>query len=220
MTALLRGRLSLLFWMVAPFTLLVDMALRQFGPPQPQTADDLAAATMVWLVVVPAVIGSLGQLAVAHLLLRPASPPRVALDAAFAAWPVYLGALLLSAIPTGLAAIALVLPGIYMTGRFFLSVPLALAGSERTPIGLLRQSWEITGPAAWPIFGFLLMALLAVVGLSLVAGGVGAAIGSVFNLFGAKVLGSFVAQLVPAIAAAFVAIGSAALASYLYQRLV
>lgn len=219
MTAPLSGRLSLLFAVAAPFTLLIDMTLRQFGPPQPTTSDDFTAQSMLWLIVVPALIGSLGQLAVAHLLLRPADPPRAALAAAFAVWPAYLGALLLSAFPAGLAILAFVLPGIYVTGRFFLAIPLAVLGQIRSPVELLRQSWQITAPAARPIFGFLLLAILAVFGLSLIASGVGGAIGSVLTLLGAATLAKFVASLVPAVAATFVAIGSAALSSHLYQRL-
>lgn len=219
MIAPLSGRLSVLFAVAAPFTLLVDMTLRQFGPPQPTSADDFTAQSLFWLIVVPALIGSLGQLAVAHLLLRPATPPRAALAAAFAVWPAYLGALLLSAFPTGLAILAFVVPGIYVTGRFFLTVPLAVLGHSRSPVELLRESWQLTAPSAWPIFGFLLLAILAVFGLSLIASGVGGAIGSVLTLLGAETLAKFVASLVPAVAATFVAIGSAALSSHLYQRL-
>lgn len=219
MIAPLQGRLSTLFAIAAPFTLLVDMSLRQFGPPQPTSADDFTTQSMLWLIVVPALIGSVGQLAIAHQLLRPGALPRTALAAGFAAWPLYIGALLLSAVPTALAILAFVLPGIYVTGRFFLIIPLAALRQGQTPLELLRQSWQLTAPAAWPIFGFLLLSLLAVFGLSLIASGVGGAIGSVLTLIGAETLAKFVASLVPAVAATFVSIGSAALSTYLYRRL-
>ncbi len=219
MTAPLRGRISLLFAVAAPFTLLVDMGLRIFGPSPPASADDMNARVLLWLVMLPALIGSVAQLAVAHLLLRPEQPPRVALAAAFAVWPLYVATLLISAIPSGLALLLLVLPGIYVTSRLFLIVPLVIEARGQTPIELLRRSWALTAPASWTIFGFLLLAILALFGISLVAGGVGGAIGAVLTLFGLAALGKFAAGLVPAIAATFVAIGSAALASYLYQRL-
>lgn len=219
MTDPLRGRLSLFFAVAAPFTLLVDMALRIFGPPPPTSTDQVTGSTLLWLVVLPALIGSVAQLAVAHLILRPDQPPRTALAAAFAAWPLYIGALLLSALPTGVAVLAFVLPAIYVTGRLFLLIPLALSSKGRTPLDLLKESWSRTAPAAWPIFGFMLLAILAIFGLSLIAGGVGGALGAVFTLFGLAVVGKFAAGLVPAVAATFVAIGSAAFASYLHKRL-
>ena len=219
MADLVRGRLGLFFAVAAPFTLLVDMTLRIFGPTPPATTADFTSRTMLWLVVIPALIGSLAQLSIAHLILRPEAPPRAALAAAVAVWPGYLAALMFSAIPTGLGFLLLVLPGIYITGRLFLIVPLAIAAPRMDPVGLLRTSWAMTGPHGWTLLGFFLLALIGLFGLSLIASGVGGALGSVFTLLGLPEVGRFVAGLIPAVASAFVAIGSAGISSYLYKRL-
>lgn len=216
---LLRGRLSLFFAVAAPFTLLVEMTLRIFGPTPPATTADFTARTLFWLVLLPGIIGSLAQLAVAHLILRPGATPREALSAALAIWPVYLAALAFSALPTGLGFLLLVLPGLYVAARLFLMLPLAFATPQADPIGLIRASWQLTGSSAWTIFGFFVLALLGLFGLGLVASGVGAALGSVFTLLGFAAVGQFAAGLVPAAASTFVAIGSAGLSCYLYSRL-
>ena len=219
MADLLRGRLALFFAVAAPFTLLVDMTLRIFGPVPPASASEFTARTLFWLVVLPGIIASLAQLAVAHLILRPLSTPRAALVAAIAVWPVYLAALMFSAIPTGLGFLLLVIPGIYITGRLFLVMPLAIAGTGLGPLGLLQASWAMTRPHGWTLLGFFLLALLGLFGLSLLSGGVGGALGSVFTLLGFADIGRFVAGLIPAIAATFVAIGTSAVACCLYARL-
>lgn len=216
---LLRGRLGLFFAVAAPFTLLVEMALRIFGPTPPASTSEFTARTIFWLILLPGLIGSLAQLAIVHLLLRPGATARAALGAAFAIWPAYLAALMLSALPTGLGFLLLVLPGIYVTARLFLILPLAVITPRPEPVALLRASWQMTAPAAWTLFGFFLLALLGLFGFSLLANGVGAAIGSVFTLLGFAIVGSFAAGLVPAIASTFVTLASAGLASYLYSRL-
>ncbi len=219
MTAPLGGRMSELFAVAAPFTLLVDIALRTFGPTPPADADGITAATLFWLVLVPTIIASFGQLAIVHLLLRPAMPPRAALAGALAAWPGYLAALLIAAIPTGLAMLLLVLPGLYVASRLLLVMPLAITSPRGSPLAMVRRSWELTRPAGWAIFGFFLLAILGIFGLSLIAGGVGSAIGSVLTLFGMAGVGKFAAGLVAAVASTFVSIGNAALAAYLDRSL-
>jgi hypothetical protein len=219
MTSPLGGRMSEMFAVAAPFTLLVDIALRIFGPAPPTSADDVVPTTLFWLVLVPTIVASLGQLAIVHLLLRPAQAPRAALAVAFVAWPGYLAALLLAAIPTGLATLLLVLPGLYVASRLLLLMPLAVMSPRGSPVALVKRSWELTRSAGWAIFGFFLMAILGVFGLSLIAGGVGSAVGSVFTLFGLAAVGKFAAGLVAAVASTFVSIGNAALSAYLYRSL-
>jgi hypothetical protein len=216
---LLRGRLGLLFAVAAPFTLLVEMALRIFGPAPPASTADFTSRTLFWLVLLPLLIGSVAQLAITHLILRPDSPPRAALAAAFSAWPVYLAALMISSLPTGLGFLLLVLPGIYVTARLFLILPLAIVTPGPEPLAILRASWQLTRPIGWPLFGFFLLAILGLFGLSLLSNGVGSALGAVFTLIGFAGAGSFLAGLVPAVVSTLVTVASAGLASYLYIRL-
>ncbi|WP_439532128.1 hypothetical protein [Polymorphobacter sp.] len=216
---LLRERMGLFFAVAAPFTLLVDMALRIFGPAPPATMADVTSRTLFWLIVLPGIIGSLAQLTIAGLILRPGATPRMALAAAFAVWPSYLAALMLSALPSGLGFLLLLLPGLYITARLFLIVPLALAGERTDPLSLIRTSWTMTAPAAWPLFGFFILGLVGLFGLGLIAGGVGGALGSVLTLIGLADAAQFAAGLVPALASTVVAIATAAAACVIYSRL-
>ena len=97
-TAMLE-RLRVDFWtmfaLAAPFTLLVDMVLVQFGPPPPKTVAEFTPQVGLVLVFIPALIGAVAQLAVAHLVVRPEAGPRAALKTAFGVWPVFLAALML-----------------------------------------------------------------------------------------------------------------------------
>jgi hypothetical protein len=216
---LLEGRWPVLLAVAAPFTLLVDMTLRLFGPAAPTAPEEVTSATLLWLIVLPALIGSLGQLAVVHLLLRPEDTPRTALAAAFVAWPGYVAALMLSVIPTGIAALVLVLPGIYVASRLFPLMPIALGNPRGSPVEMIRTCWRLTAPVGLTLFGFFLLGLLGLLGFGLLAGGIGAAIGSVLTLLGADGVARFAAGLVSAIAATFVAVATAGFASHLYQTL-
>jgi hypothetical protein len=217
--ATMRDRIGLFLAVAAPLTLLVEMALRTFGPAPPATVAEVSARSLFWLIVLPGIIASLAQLVVAHLVLRPQATPRLALSAALAVWPGYLAALMFSALPTGLGFLLLVLPGLYITARLFLLVPLACLAEPADPIGLLRQSWTMTRPVGWPLFGFFTLILLGVLGLGIVASGVGGAIGAVLTLIGFKAAGHFAAGLVPAFASTLVTIAMAIAACVIYRRL-
>jgi len=233
MADLVRGRLSLFFAVAAPFTLLVDMSLRVFGPTPPKTTADFTTSTLFWLVLLPGLIASLAQLSVAGLILRPQITPRTALAAALVVWPVYMAALILSSLPfsagfvlltlLGLPpAIAISFPlllGIYIFGRLLPIVAVAIMSPKTSPLAMLRTSWSLTQPNGWTLAGFMLPAILGIIGLSLIAGGVGSALGTVFTILGFAEVSRFAAGLIPAIASTFVAIGSAAIASLLYKKL-
>jgi hypothetical protein len=207
-----------LFAIAAPFTLLVDMTVSLFGPEQPRTMAEFTPRVAVLLVLIPGLIGAIAQLAVAHIVARPESPPRVALAAAFMALPAYLGAVLLSAVPTGLAFLLLILPGLYVAARLFLIVPVAVL-ERSNPLAIIRRSWAMTGPEAWIILLFLLLAVLFLLGSSVLASGIGAALASVLTVLGLKSVGAFVAALVTATVTTIFSIASAAAATVIYLKL-
>jgi hypothetical protein len=214
----LRSNLALFFAVAAPFTLLVDMGLHTFGPAQPKTAAEFTPQIVLILVVLPGFVAGFAQLAVSHLLLNAESSPRLALVAAFAAYPSYLLALVISAFPTALGLLALIVPGVYITARLFLIVPIAIA-ERLPPFALLRRSWQLTEPVAWTMVLFLVLSVLFILGFSVLGGGVGAAIGSVLTVMGFKAVGGFVAALVPAVLTAIVSIASACASTWAYKRL-
>jgi hypothetical protein len=218
MLAVLRADLWTLFAIAAPFTLLVDMVMAQFGPPQPKTMAELTPQVAALLIVVPALFGALAQLAVAHMTARPDASPRTALAAALAAWPMLVAAMLLSALPTGLGFLLLIVPGLYIAARLYLVAPIAVV-ERLTPVAILRRSWAMTADSAWTILWFFVLTILFLLGASLLAGGVGAALGSVLTLMGLKPVGIFVAALVSALLAALFSIASAVASTVIYLKL-
>lgn len=55
--------------------------------------------------------------------------------------------------------ILLIVPGLYLNARWFVSQPLVLLGG-RGILGSLRESWRLTGRSAWPLAGLTLILLL------------------------------------------------------------
>ncbi|WP_188761343.1 hypothetical protein [Sandarakinorhabdus glacialis] len=216
--AVLRPQFWTLFAIAAPFTLLVDVALTLFGPEPPKTPAELTPRIAVVIILIPALIGGIAQLAVAHLIARPEDTPRVALAAAFAVLPAYLGAVLLSGIPTGIGLLLLVIPGLYIAARLFLIVPIAVV--ERLGmIAILKRSWTLTEGHAGSILLFLLLAILFLFGATVLASGVGAALGSVLTLAGLKAVGTFVAALASALVGMILSIAVTAAATVIYLKL-
>lgn len=218
MLAELRANLWTLFAIAAPFTLLVDMVLAQFGPPQPKTMAEVTPQVALMLILVPALFGALAQLAVAHMTARPEASPRTALAAALAAWPMLVAAMLLSALPTGLGFLLLIVPGLYIAARLYLVAPIAVV-ERLTPVAILRRSWAMTADSAWTILWFFVLTILFLLGASLLAGGVAAALASVLTLAGLKSVGVFVAALVSALLATLFSIASAVASTVIYLKL-
>jgi hypothetical protein len=66
---------------------------------------------------------------------------------------------------------------------------------------------------------FLVLAILFILGASLLTGGVGAALGSLLTLLGLKAVGGFVAALVTAAISTLFSVASATAAAVVYLRL-
>jgi len=213
----LRRDFAVLFTLAAPFTLLVSMAVQMFGPPPPTTIEEFTPRVAVVLLLVPSVIGAIGQLALAWLIANPGGTPRRALVVAMRTLPVYLLAVLLITPATSLGLLLLVLPGLYLFARMFLVGPIMVVESLQ-PVAALRRSWMLTGPVGWTILLFLVLALLFVFGASVLASGVGAALGLLFTALGLKSVSGFVAALVAATISTVFTIGSAAAGVVIYKR--
>jgi hypothetical protein len=213
----LRRDFAVLFALAAPFTLLVSMAVQMFGPPPPTTIEEFTPKVAVVLLLVPSVIGAIGQLALAWLIATPGGTPRRALVVALRTLPGYLLAVLLITPATSLGLLLLVIPGLYLFARMFLVGPIMVVESLR-PVAALRRSWTLTGPVGWTILLFLVLALLFVFGASVLASGVGAALGLLFTALGLKSVGGFVAALVAATISTVFTIGSAAAGVVIYKR--
>jgi hypothetical protein len=217
--AAMRPDFAVLFALAAPFTLLVAMAVQMFGPPPPTTIAEFTPKVAVILLLVPSVIGAIGQLALAWLLATPGGTPRTALAVALRTLPGYLVAVLLITPATSLGLVLLVVPGLYLFARMFLVGPIMVVESLR-PVPALQRSWALTAPVGWTILWFMVLALLFVFGATVLASGVGAALGLLFTALGLSSVGGFVAALVSATISTVFTIGTAAAGVVIYQRLV
>jgi hypothetical protein len=207
-----------LFAIAAPFTLLVDMVNAQFGPTPPKTMAEFTPKVVLLLVVLPGLIGAVAQLAVSHMVARPEAGPRAALAAAGAAWPLLVAAILISAVPTTLGFLLLLVPGLYLTARLYLMVPVAVI-ERLSPMDLLRRSWDLTSDHGWTILWFLVLAILFLLGIGLLVSGVAAAVQSVLTLVGMKSVAGFAGSLISASLAAVFSIAGAVASTVIYQKL-
>ncbi|MEI6485870.1 MAG: hypothetical protein WCO11_06335 [Sphingomonadales bacterium] len=219
MSSAMLADLARLFFLVAPFTLLPAVAVELFGPPVPATLAAITPSQMVFRLALPSLIGAIGQLAAAGLVLRVDAAPRDALRTAFAMWPAFVVAQLLGSFPVGIAGLLLVLPGVWLFGRLlFVSGALAMAEGG-TPFQLLRRNWALTENAGLQIFLFLLLGLLGLLGIEILAEGAGAALQVVAGTIGLGGVGHFLRALVPGIANGLVTIAIAVAGVVAYRQL-
>ena len=101
--------------------------------------------------------------------------------------------------------------------RLFLVAPVIVA--ERVgSFTAIARSWKLTDDSAWQLVLLFVLALLAILGLSLIAGGLGGAVGSVLLVLGSKGAADFAAALVPAVLSTVVAMASAVAGAVVYRR--
>lgn len=216
--AALRPDFGVFFAIVAPFTVLIAMLLDVFGPAPPTKIADLTPKVAIVLLLIPGIIGAIGQLALTWLLANPGGTPRTALGLGLRLLPAYLLGLLISGPVTGFGLILLVIPGLYLFGRFFLLGPVIVIEGLGA-VAALQRSWALTEDAAWTILLFLVLGLLFILGASILASGVGAALGLVFTALGLQPVGGFIAALVAAAVSCAFTMASAAAGVVMYQRL-
>jgi hypothetical protein len=219
MTGALLSDLSRMFFIAAPFTLLLGVALDLFGPPPPVALSEITPGQWFWRLAVPALSASFAQLVVTGLVLRPDADPRLAFAAALPLWPVYLAAQILSALPVGVGLLLLFVPGLYLYARLgFLGSAIIMAEGGR-PLAILRRSWDLSEGAQLPLFLFLIVALFAMVGIFMMTGGVGAALDVLARFLGLETVGRFLSSVAAGVASAVIAIAGAAASVVAYRRL-
>jgi hypothetical protein len=153
------------------------------------------------------------------MVLFPAEPPRRALAAATAMFPIFVAVQLLAALPLGFGFLALLVPGFYLFARL-LFVSGAVAMAERgSPVAILKRSWAATEGEGLPLCLFLLVGLFSVIGISILAGGVGAALDVVARLIGQPGVGHFLLALMAGIGSCFIAVGNAVAGAVAYRLL-
>lgn len=217
-----RADLPLYLVLTAAFVLLPELALALYGPPPPATVEGLTPRFILIQALLPAAIGAIGQLAIVALIVggRHGEGPTVgaALRLALLALPGLLLALIAAALPVAIGLLLLILPGLYLVARLTLVMPL-IADRHLAPLAALRESWTMTEGNGGRVLAFILLWSLVFLGAAILAGGLGAALGSVFVLAGAKSIGALVAALVSAAAAAIFSVYNAVGIAVIYLHL-
>jgi len=214
-----RAGMALYLPIAAAFAFLPNLLTARFGPPLPRTPADMTTMILLIDVALPAAIGAIGQLAIVRLALDKVRPTvGWALRHAVMLLPIVLLAALLSGAVVTAGLLALVLPGLYLAGRLALVLPV-VAAEGGSAVGAVFRSWALTEGQGWRTFGFLLLWFVVFIIISIVTGGLGAAIGTVLTLSGAKAVGGLVVLVISSATAAVVSIYNAIAVAVVYRRL-
>jgi len=206
--------LSRLFAVAAPFTLLVAVAIDLYGPPAPLNFAAVTPQQLLWRFAVPSLVAALAQLAISLLVLNPGATPRDALSAGVAIFPMYVASQLLAAVPVGLG-VFLLLPGFYLFARLVFLAGAVAAAQRGSPIAILKGSWAVSEGQALPLCLFLLLGLLAMIGIALLTSGAASAL----DVVGLGSVARFAHALISGAGSCLVTIGVAVSGAVAYRLL-
>jgi hypothetical protein len=208
--------------LTAAFVFLPEMLLGLYGPKPPMTMDEITPNVMLVQMALPAAIAAIAQLAIAALVISAHDAGRAsgvtvggALRSALLLLPVLLLTVLLAAVPVTAGLFALVVPAVYLLGRFSLVLPLVVA-APANPVVILQRSWALTEGNGWRAALYVIvLTVLFTVG-ALLAAVFGSALGSVLTLVAGKSAGVFAATLVASAATAVFGAANAVASAMLY----
>ena len=224
-TTLVKAHLPLTSILAGIFLFLPGMAFALLGPvpltPPANTAPDqifaLALADMKaqlpWLLAV-ALASTLGSVAILRLwLARAGTSVGEALTFAFVMIPTLLAVFVIQSFIFGIASLLLIVPAIYMIGRFAAVYPLLADRNLKNPIEALQGSWQLTRGNGWRVALFVILFMIVLLVVS-------AIVGSVTGVFGARgsfghLIGSAISS---AVSAGFGLLNTAVIAS-IYRQL-
>lgn len=205
---------DLLVGVAGPFVFVPQLAMQMFvaaPPPFPGLTGDTAAveawmkALELWsqrfslAIIAIQLVALFGMLAVLTLYLDPRRPEvRAALAHALALFPRFLLLSIVASLPLGLgvALLVLLLPAIYIAGRWLAAAPILVAERPVGVLAALRRSFAITRAQGLPLMGLACITIFF-----------GPVVAMPFQLLGATLDG---APLANPVAAALLDIGTAA----------
>ncbi len=224
-TTLVKAHLPLTGILAGIFLFLPGMALALLGPlpltpPANATSDQLMGLMMAdmrqqlpWLLAV-ALASTLGSVAILRLwLARSGTSVGEALTFAFMMIPTLLAVFVIQSFLFGIALLLLIVPAIYLIGRFAAVYPLIADRNLKNPIEALQGSWQLTRGNGWRVALFVILFMIVLLVVS-------AIVGSVTGLFGARgsfghLIGSAISS---AVSAGFGLLNTAVIAS-IYRQL-
>ena len=189
-------------------------------PPADATLAELGAIIRAELtrslpiLLVIAFLSTLASVIVMRLWLAPrGTSVGEAIAMAVGLVPNMLALFLIEIFAFGLAAAALLLPAVYLTGRLAPSFAVLAAGDTRSPLAALEQSWAMTRGNGWRIALMLFLVQLVLMIVTMLVDGVG-------GVFGARdSLGYALASLLSAALSAVAALIAFALNAAIYRQL-
>lgn len=201
-TTLVRAHLPLTSILAGLFLFLPGMAMALLGPaplapPANATPDQLSVMLLAdlrqqlpWLLAI-AVASTLGSVAILRLwLARSGTSVGEALVFAAAMIPTLIAIFILQSLLFGFAMLLLIIPAIYLLGRFAAVYPLLADRNEKNPVAALTGSWRLTQGNGWRIALFVILFLIVLFIVSAIVGGVTGVFGtrgSVGHLIGSAI---------------------------------
>lgn len=224
-TTLVKAHLPLTGILAGIFLFLPGMALAVLGPvpltpPADTTPDQLWGLLLAdmrqqlpWLLLV-AVASTLGSVAILRLwLARSGTSVGEALTFALMMIPTLLAVFVIQSFIFGIAMLLLIVPAIYLIGRFAAVYPLLADRDLKNPFAALQGSWQLTQGNGWRVALFVILFMVVLLIVT-------AIVGMVTGLFGAH--GSFGhligSAINSAVSAAFGLLNTAVIAS-IYRQL-
>lgn len=183
-TTLVRAHLPLTGVLAGLFFFLPGMVMALLGPaplspPANATPDQLSAMVMAdlrqqlpWLLAVT-MASTLGSVAILRLwLARAGTSVGEALAFTLAVIPTMIVMFLIQSLLFGIAALLLIVPAIYLLGRFAAAYPLVADRNIKNPVAALTGSWKLTSGNGWRVALFVLLFLVVLVIISMIVQGV------------------------------------------------
>lgn len=222
---LVKAHLPLTSILAGIFLFLPGMVMALLGPapltpPADVTPDQMFALAwadmrqqLPWIIAI-AIASTLGSVAILRLwLARSGTSVGEALTFAFAMIPTMIAIFLIQSALFGIAFLLLVIPMIYLIGRFAAVYPLLADRDFKNPLAALQGSWALTRGNGWRLAFFIILFMLVLLVVSTIAS-------SITGLFGAPGSVGFVigSAINSAVAAGFGLLNTAILAS-IYRQL-
>lgn len=225
MVALFRSHSELLLAIAGVFLFLPSL-LTKILVSEPQISGDGLAALEQYLVHyrqnLPTIFllslpSSLGQASILALLLDPSRPTvAVALQRGLSLLISFVVLNMLINLSIALGTMLLVLPGLYMIGRTFVSGPALMAERIANPLAAFRRGFEMAVGNGWSIFFMLAVLLIVAIIVSSAATSVA---GVFFTLVGSVEMASIATALVASVFDMFVALALTLFGAALYRAL-
>ncbi|GAO78449.1 hypothetical protein [Sphingopyxis sp. C-1] len=222
---LVKAHLPLTSILAGIFLFLPGMALAvlgpvPFAPPSDATPDQLMTLMLAdmrqqlpWVLGI-ALASTFGSIAILRLwLARAGTSVGEALAFAFAMIPTLIAIFAIQMFLFGIAALLLILPAIYLVGRFSAVYPLLADRDLKNPLTALQGSWDLTRGNGWRIALFVILFMIVLFVVSAITAGITGLFG-VQGTFG-HLIGSAINS---AVSAAFGLLNTAVIAS-IYRQL-